>query len=441
MLKQLIKYLFLFLMCILSGCSETDDPEIRKTVSLDKVTTFGGSTNELGSSIIAFNDGSYAVVGFTQSIDGDVVTSKVDSQYDFWILKFDADDNLLWKKLYGGSSDEKAYKAIHTSDDGFAVVGYAKSNDGDVSFNEGFEDVWILKLDNSGNIEWQKTTGFSGVDQGLSLIQTADNGYLIGGILDVTSSGGLGNKQSKTQHAGGDYWLIKLNITGEITWRNFFGGSNTDTCNDIVETTDGYVLIGSSDSTDVDITDNKGSYDFWVVKTDKNGDLLWEKNFGGSEIDEARAVVKTSDGDFIIVGDTRSNDKDITFNSGGADCWIIKIDTEGELLWEKTFGGSSFDVARSIKSTADNGYVISGSSRSLDNGFTNQGQNDAWVLKISSEGNEEWQETIGGSNIDFLYDTIELNDGSYVAVGESSSNDGDMHTNKGFSDLLIIKLK
>lgn len=436
-----IIYIFLFLTLFFS-CNKNDDTSATiETVSLDKTITLGGSLNELASSVISFNDGAYAVIGYSQSIDGDIETSKTTSQYDFWVLKFDSTDTLLWQRTYGGSNDEKAYSAITTSDNGFAITGYNKSNDGDLNANEGFEDIWVLKLDSLGNIQWQTTTGFPGTDQGFSLIETEDGGYFVGGILDVTASNGEGNFLAKAKHAGGDYWGIKLDGNGNLEWRKFFGGSNSDTCNAVIETSDGYILAGATDSTDIDISNNNGSYDFWIVKIDKNGILLWEKNFGGSEIDEARAITTTDDGNFMIVGDTRSSDQDIANNNGGADLWIIKINPDGKLLWEKNFGGTSFDVARSISKTNNGGYIISGSSRSLDNGFTNQGQNDAWILKISSEGNQEWQQTIGGSNIDFLYDAIQLNDGSYIAVGESSSSDGDINTNKGFSDLLIIKLK
>ena len=438
-----IYFLFLSFAFLLS-CNKDDSINTQNTteiIPLDKTITLGGTLNELASSVISFSDGTYAVVGYSQSIDGDIQTTKTTSQYDFWVLKFDSSDTLLWQKTYGGSNDEKAYKAINTSDNGFAIAGYNKSTDGDLTNNEGFEDVFILKLDTDGNILWQTTTGFSGTDQGFSLIETSDGGYFIGGILDVTSSNGEGNSSAKAKHAGGDYWAIKLDKSGNLEWTKFFGGSNTDTCNDLIETDDGYILVGSSDSNDIDISNNKGSYDFWIVKINKKGTLLWEKSFGGSEIDEAHAITKTYDGNFIIAGDTRSSDQDITINNGGADVWVIKINTDGELLWEKNFGGSSFDVARSISKTSDNGYIISGSSRSLDNGFTNQGQNDAWLLKISSEGNQEWQQTIGGSNIDVLYDAIQLNNETYIAVGESSSSDGDININKGFSDLLIIKLK
>ena len=200
-------------------------------------------------------------------------------------------------------------------------------------------------------------------------------------------------------------------------------------------------MVGSSDSNDVDIKNNKGSYDFWVIKISSKGVLVWEKSFGGSEIDEARAISASHDGNFIVVGDTRSSDGDINLNNGAADIWMLKISSEGSLIWEKTIGGTSFDAARSISMTQDNGFIITGSSRSSDNGFTNQGQNDALILKVSSEGDLEWQQTIGGSEIDFLYDAVELDNKTIIGVGESSSFNGDISLNKGFSDGLIIKIK
>ncbi len=434
------------LLILISIYSCTQEVGIRlvntsKIPELQVVKTFGGTLNESAKSIINTSDGGYIVAGYTQSINGDVNTLKNEVQYDFWLLKFNANDTLLWQKTYGGSKDDKAFKIIQTTDAGFAVVGYGKSNDGDVTANEGFDDVWILKLDNNGTILWQKTTGFSGADQGFSIIQTSDNGFFVGAILDVTASGGLGNSKQAARHAGGDYWGIKLDASGNIEWRKYFGGTNTDTCYDVAETSDGYILVGSSDSNDVDIQNNKGSYDFWVVKINKQGTLLWEKSLGGSEIDEARAITSTNDQNLILVGDTRSSDKDLTNNNGAANIWAIKMTAEGEVLWQKTYGGSSFDVGRSVKQTTDSGFLISGSSRSTDNGFVNKGQNDALIMKIDIDGNLLWQQTVGGTEIDFCYDATELTDGSIIAVGESSSYNQDITTNKGFSDLLLIKLK
>ncbi|WNW00928.1 hypothetical protein RRF68_07940 [Tenacibaculum sp. HL-MS23] len=438
----MLKKNFFILLIVMYGCSNDTSIQLPiKTTQVDFVKTYGGTKNESGRSVVETSDGGYIVLGFTQSIDGDIITTKTTVQYDYWLLKFDANDELQWQKTYGGSNDEKAYKIIQTNDNGFAVIGYSKSDDGDLNSNQGFEDVWILKLNASGNILWKTSTGFSGTDQGFSLIQTSDNGYFIASILDVTASGGLGNAKTAAKHAGGDYWGIKLDTNGTIEWRKYFGGTNTDTCYDITETSDGYLMVGSSDSDDVDITNNKGGYDFWVVKTDKAGTLLWEKSFGGDEIDEARAITTTDDGNFIIIGDTRSANKDVTQNNGGADLWAIKITSDGDLIWQKNYGGTSFDVGRSIRKTIDGGFLISGSSRSADNGFTNKGQNDALILKIDANGNQQWQKTIGGTEIDFCYDAIELTNGNIIAVGESSSNSQDIATNKGFSDLLIIKLK
>ncbi len=442
MLKKTSFLILCFTILLSCGKDENIIESISiKNPEIDFIKTFGGSKNESGRSVIQTNDNGYIISGFTQSIDGDISTTKTEVQYDFWLLKFDKNDTLLWQKTYGGSKDDKAYQIIKTKDNGFAIIGYNKSNDGNLTSNQGFEDVWILKLDSNGNILWKTTTGFPGTDQGFSLIQTKNGGYFIGSILDVTASGGEGNSRASTRHAGGDYWGIKLNSTGNIEWRKYFGGTNTDTCYGVTETSDSYIMIGSSDSNDVDIKNNKGSYDFWIVKINKTGTLVWEKSFGGDEIDEARAITPTNDGNFIIIGDTRSSNKDVTKNNGGADLWAIKIDPNGNLLWQKNYGGSSFDVGRSIHKTNDGGFIISGSSRSSDNNIINKGQNDAWILKIDKNGNQQWQKSIGGTEIDFCYDAIELSNGNIIAVGESNSNNQDVKINKGFSDLLIIKLK
>ena len=170
--------------------------------------------------------------------------------------------------------------------------------------------------------------------------------------------------------------------------------------------------------------------------------MVWEKTFGGSEIDEARAITSSNDGNYLIVGDTRSDDLNISQNAGAADLWLIKITPEGTLLWEKTIGGTNFDVGRTVSKTQDNGFLISGSSRSSDGNLTtNKGLNDAWVLKIDSGGDIKWHKSIGGSETDFFYDSVELNDQTIVAVGNSNSSNEDINENKGFTDLLILKLK
>ena len=408
---------------------------------LDFTTTMGGSKNDVYKSIANTTDGGYVILGYTQSKDGDIST-KLTEDFDFWVLKFSADNTLLWSKTFGGSKDDRGEDIITTKDGGFALLGYSQSTDNDVTSNAGSKDFWVLKLTSSGTLSWQKNFGFLGSDYGTALLETNDNGYLITGVLDVTASNGQGNSRSTQRHAGGDIWAIKLNNSGVLEWSKYYGGSFTDIPLGVVKTIDnGFIIAGSSDSADGDITNNKGGYDFWILKIEANGTVVWGKNFGGSEIDEASAITQTNDGNFIVVGDTRSSDKDVSNNNGAADLWMLKISQEGILIWEKTFGGTSFDVGRSISRTQDNGFIISGSSRSLDANFNNQGQNDALIIKVDSEGNIVWQETAGGREIDFLYDAVELNNKTIIAVGESNSEDGDIPENKGFSDGLIIQIK
>jgi len=439
--------IFMLLVLLFFNCSSDNSPTTPSippiSGEIDLVKTFGGTKNERASSVIKTTDGGYVVLGFTQSMDGDV-SGKTNESFNYWVLKYDADSNLQWNKTYGGTNDDRGKQIIQTSDGGFALIGYSSSSDLDVTENAGAQDFWMAKLDTSGNISWEKSFGYIGNDSSFSVLQTSDSGYLLTGTLDVTASGGEGNSRSSNRrHAGGDYWAIRLDLSGNSLWTRYFGGTNTDTPYDAIQTQEGdFIIAGSSDSNDVDISDSNGSYDFWIIKISAAGDLVWEKSFGGTEIDEAKSIIDSGDGNYLIVGDTRSDDIDVSQNKGAADLWLIKISDSGNLIWEKTFGGTSFDVGRSISKTQDNGFLIAGSSRSLDGDLTeNNGQNDAWILKLDTNIDIEWQHSIGGSEIDFGYDAVELNNKTVVMVGDSSSSDGDITENKGFSDLLIITFK
>jgi len=442
-MKKYLLFLFIIFFC---KCTESNltvhEGSNSSNGTLELVQTFGGSKNDVAKSVVSTVDGGFAVLGYTQSLDGDI-TDKATENYDFWMLKFDSEAQLEWNKTYGGSGDERGRSLIETSDGGYALLGYSDSSDGDVSSNNGNRDFWLVKINASGVLSWQKSFGYEGEDEGVSIIETSDNHLMLSGVLDVTASGGEGNQgRFSTRHAGGDYWAIKITPTGDIVWSRFYGGSFTDSPTGIKETlNDGLISVGGSDSNDVDISNNKGSYDFWIVKSDRNGDIVWEKSFGGSEIDEARDVISDGTGNHIIVGDTRSNDQDVAFNNGAADLWVIKVSNSGELLWNTSIGGSNFDVARSISTTFNNEFIIAGSSRSSNGDVSkNQGQNDAWVLKLDNSGQLLWETTIGGSEIDFSYDAVQINNGTIVAVGETNSSNGDIIDNKGFTDLLIVQI-
>ena len=435
----------------LFGCDDEvntffEAPSAEINYSLDWVQTFGGSREETAQSVIPTNDGGFAVLGYTNSIDGDL-TGKSLPVNDYWLLKFSALGDLQWSKTYGGSKDDRGQSVIQTTDGGYAVVGYAMSDDGDGSLNQGFHDNWILRLDANGDILWEKSFGFSGHDHAYDIVQTSDGGLFFSGFLDVTSSGGEGNSRKKitsyAQHGVGEFWGIKLDADGNLLWRRYFGGTNNDRSFGAVEANDGgLVMIGASESDDFDISNPNGSYDVWVVKISAKGDLIWEKSFGGTGIDRAYDVVKTDEGAYVIVGETFSTDGDIFKNNGESDAWRIKVSDKGDLLWERTFGGSDFDAARGLATTSDGGFVIAGNSKSVEGDLAeNSGENDIWLIKTDTNGNFQDQMVMGGEGLDFGFDILQDDLGNLILVGESASSSMRNITSKGMTDLVVFGLK
>ena len=415
------------------------------TGTIDWLKTLGGTAIEQAVSAVITTDGNIAVLAYTNSVGGDIPTTKQTTDLDLWLLKLTPQGNILWSKIYGDLEDEVATKINNTTDGGFIVSGYSRSNNCSPDSNSGFHDYWLLKLDNNGNQQWCKNYGFAGSDQAFDVFQTSDGGYFASGFLDVTASGGLGNddRNPQPEHGVGEFWVIKMDANGDFIWRRYFGGTNNDRSYDAIQTPDGgFLVVGASESTDFDIIDKKGSYDFWVVKVSANGDKQWTKSYGGTEIDGAFEITTSNDGNYFIAGDTRSTDLDVTNPLGGGDFWIIKIAPNGNLLNQKSFGGSQFESARSIKNISSNRLLISGSTRSNNNNVTeNKGENDAWVIIVDQNLNLQFQKTIGGSNFDFADDAIELPDGSIIMIGNTESNNGDIITNKGSKDVLICKIK
>jgi hypothetical protein len=322
----------IFISIILSACNTTDGLVITNTQKKTTIATFGNTKNDVFNSVKTTLDGGYVVAGYTQNT----------SSFNVWVAKFTSSHILEWQNTFGGNKDDKALDVIQTQDGNFAVLGVTQSTNLGANKSDDSQDVYLLKISKNGNLLWQNTYGFSGADYGTSLIETKNGNLVVTGVLDVTASQGQGNsKNAQQRHAGGDYWVLKLNASGVLIWRKYFGGTNTDTPLGVAEAEDrSLVIVGASDSTNFTIKNNIGTYDFWVIKLDVNGNLLWENAYGGLEIDEARAITPTSDGHFLIVGDTRSSTTDISFNNGGADVWALKIDTNGNKIWQQTYGGS-----------------------------------------------------------------------------------------------------
>jgi hypothetical protein len=287
-----------------------------------------------------------------------------------------------WQNTIGGSNVDDLMSIDQTSDGGFILGGKSVSNiSGDkTEVNLGAYDFWIVKTDSLGNIEWQNTIGGNSEDHLVSIQQTADGGYIIGGHSLSSIS------FDKTENCLGisDYWIVKTDSVGNILWQNTIGGSGNDVLSTILQTTDGgYVLGGGSMSyISGDKTENcLGGFDYWIVKTDGLGNIQWQNTIGGSGIDIIYSMQQTGDGGYILGGVSASNIAvDKSENSlGGGDFWIVKIDSIGNIQWENTIGGDQNDELKSIKLTFDGGYILGGYSSSNISGDKTQNSFAGWA--------------------------------------------------------------
>ncbi|UCH14355.1 MAG: hypothetical protein JSV22_14805 [Bacteroidales bacterium] len=402
------------------------------TISWQKC--FGGSSSEVAYSIQQTTDEGYIIAVYSSSNDGDV--SGNHGSGDYWIVKLNSTGDIDWQKSLGGSSTDYAKSVQQTDDGGYIAAGSSYSNDGDVSGNHGSSDYWVVKLTAAGNIDWQKSLGGSNVDEATCIKQTADGGYIIAGDSRSNDGDISGN------HGNYDYWIVKLTPDGNIDWQKSFGGSNNDYARSIQQTDDeGYIIAGYSNSIDGDVSGNHGSLDYWIVKMDSTGIIDWQKSLGGSNNERAMSIQKTYDGGYIIAGDSYSNDGDVSGNYGSSDYWIVKLTSTGNIDWQKSFGGSNYDYAMSIQQSNDDGYIIAGRSNSDDGDISeNHGNNDYWIVKLTSAGDLKWQKSFGGSEDDSAYSAKQTSDGGYIIAGDSFSNDGDVSGNHGNNDSWIMKI-
>ncbi len=400
--------------------------------------TLGGTFEDLGYSVQQTTDGGYICAGTSYSNDGDVAGNHGDA--DIWVVKMDASGTIQWKKTYGGTGFDGAAMIQQTAEGGYVVVGSTTSDDGDVSGKRGDKDYWVAKLSNNGSIQWQKCLGGRYDDQAFSIRQTADRGYIISGY---TSSA---NGDVSGFHGGnGDCWVVKLDSSGTMQWGKCLGGGNFDGGRDAVQTKDGgYIVAAFTTSADGDVSGNHGSYDGWVVKLNSNGNILWQKCLGGSGADDLYAIEQTTDDGFIIAGKTASSDGDVTFNHGSDDSWVVKLTASGTLQWQKTLGGSAAEAARAIRQTTDGGYIVAGYSNSSDGDVTGHhgpaNKNDFWVMKLNGSGSLQWQKSLGGTNEDVAHAVLQTTDGGYMIGGYTYSSDGDLTGSRTNADYWLVKL-
>ncbi len=424
---QFLATLFIILLSIPPGYAAS--PPL-----LEWQKCLGGTGQDMPVHLIKGNDGNIYTLGSTGSNDGDIGQNQ--GSLDLWLTKQDSSGNLIWEKTYGGSNMDIGTGIVQLNGGEFVIAGYTASSNGDITGNHGNFDAWILKVDSQGNILWQKTIGGSQVDLCYQLIQLQDGGFLLGGGTYSTDGDVTG------QHGDQDFWLVKLNGSGAIQWQKTIGGSGLDVCYAIQENNLGEIIAcGSTNSLDGDVTGNRGTYDIFVNKLSPTGILLWSKCYGGSLQESALSISTASTGQYVVAGYSKSADGDVSDNTGFNDIWICLIDEYGNLIREKNFGGTDADIAYSVIHTADGGFLFTGGTNSNDFDIrSNRGMEDVLMLKTDCNLNLEWSQTYGGSGNDRPSCAIENTDGGYYVAAYTYSADGDISGNHGTSDFWILKM-
>jgi hypothetical protein len=344
--------------------------------------SYGGSSVEFGSSIARTPDGNFVIAAQSKSTDGDISSNKGGS--DLFVFKIDGSGNILWKKTYGGTQGEYVYSNTHiaaTSDGGCVIAAGTISNDGDVSGNHGDEDLWAIKLDQNGTVLWSKTYGGTLREEASGIVPSQDGGFVIAGGAE-SIDGDVTNNHPVT----GDVWLVKIDANGNKQWQTTVGGSQSDWANAITATSDnGFMIAATTFSIDGDVSGNHGDYDAWIIKIDGNGNKVWAKTYGGSGYDDAQSIIKVNNG-FVITAITHSTDGDVIPSNGIVGAWIFQIDDTGKIIWQKNFGGSNGGEAYAVIPTSDGNFVASGLTSSNDGDVSgNHGKTDAWIFKISGK--------------------------------------------------------
>jgi len=364
----------------------TDAKITSQAPSEEWIRTFGGLGEDVANAVQPTSDGGYIMAGYTNSSGA--------GGFDAWLIKTNPDGHEIWQRTFGGMNDDYASSVLATSDGCFILAGFTSSS------GAGSDDGWLIKVDSDGNEIWQRTYGGTYSDWVNSVQPTSDGGYIMAG---------------PTWHSNtfsSDAWLIKVDSEGRAIWQRTFSGAGNDWVESVQSTPDGgYIMAGHTGLvTPVGKGARLSSEDAWLIKTDSEGNEFWRRIFGGADDDMAFSIQTNSDGSYIMAGFTCSS------GAGGRDTWLIKVDSDGNEIWQRTFGGTDSDQAASILPTSDGDYIIAGLTYSHG-----AGNADAELVKVDSGGNEIWQRTFGGTDLDRAASILSASDGGCVLAGSTSS--------------------
>lgn len=369
--------------------------------------------------------------------------------HDIWLVKLDEKFNIMWEKCLGGTMYEDLKDMKVTPDGGYIVVGYTDSYDGDVTGNHGnpndyYGDGWAVKVDVDGNIEWTRALGGLIADQINSVAVTPEGDYILVGLTESTNGDVItpiyGHK---------DIWVVKMNDEGEILSSRTYGGTSYDEALSVDVFENGnYIVAAQTYSNDGDINEFYGTpgmdSDIWLVEFNPEGEIVWQNTYGGGNMDKAHKVLITPDNGILVGGYAGSENGNINIpnNTGSLDFWVLKLDSERNLEWQYKYGGSGNDNLFNM-TIAEDGYVLMGATNSTDlgEGAEFQGVYDQLIMKVNFDGELQWMKTLGGSDNESAEAIVIDEDGSYVIAGYTQSTDGDVSEYYGLGDVWLVKLE
>ncbi|PKV63002.1 T9SS type A sorting domain-containing protein [Pontibacter ramchanderi] len=444
-MKKTLRITFLLFSSLLSSSLCQLQAQSLPSKAWDK--SFGGVSEDYLEGMVQAQDGGFLLAGYSASNVSSTKMSYPLGSTDFWVVKLNTDGSKAWDKVYGGTREDVLKTMTATPDGGFLLGGYSDSDAGSSKTEDcrGFYDYWVIKVNKDGEKEWDKTFGTSQLDYLESVTVTRDGGYILAG------HSGAGVNTDKTGESRGsfDFWILKITADGSKVWDKTFGSGSDDVLRSVIPvSTGGYLLGGGSfQGSGFDKSENpKGSADYWIIRIDENGEKLWDKAFGGNGFNVFTTMLETPDG-FLLAGHTDAgigHDKTQASN-GEYDYWVVKTDRSGYKIWEKSYGGSLNEHVGTLVGTQDGTFVIGGhsySGKSGDKSESNRGTADFWMVKFDQEGRKVWDKALGGADGDFLTSIIPLANDNYLLGGMSLSGaKADKSTpNLGAADYWVVKL-
>lgn len=393
-----IKFTTFVMFLLASFCALAQNGKQTPTSSPNYTKSYGGKGFDETNAIIKLKEGGYVLAGRSSSYNS--------GNTDLNLIKIDDKGNVIWNKTYGGENTEVAYDLIETSKGEIIAVGSSDS----YGAGEDIKDMWVLKVTQDGTMVWNKTYGTTkSIDEARSIVETEEGNFIVVGTSLVMPDENAGeNDPIESSEA----LVVKIDNNGGKIWIKKYGGEHSEEANAIVKTATGFTIVGCTESF------GKGKWDVWVFHIDKDGNKLWDKTYGGGDNEIGNTITVTSDGGYLIGGYTYS-----FATAASLDLWLIKIDAKGEQMWAKAFGGMSTDEAYAVIETKKGDFVAAGYTEvwkpNKDNINVSVDMHNVYVVKVDKNGNKIWEQSLGGQANQRGMDIVEANDGSLLVVGST----------------------